>query len=389
MKGIERTSATRRDEADERSALLVRGGDVEEAELVRPLGLVPAGGLDRVARVAQVLELQALDDTPPGDVEARDDADGEAHEVTSRRAARAAASWATVVAPEWRARPKIAPAGTSRERGGDRREVLRSAHPARGEDLAGEDGTDGGEQVEVRTGHRAVARDVGDEERAHTQRREAARDPGSVSRSGVLDPAVDRRAPLLAVEGDDEARGRGRGDERREERRLAEREAPEDDARGARRRERRLDGRPVAQAAADLDRNGRGRDDLGDRAGVAAGPERRVEVDDVDPVGPLRREAEGDLDGALRVDRPLRRVAVEKADDLPSHQVDGGPERDHAASERKFSRIRRPADDDFSGWNWQPQTLPRRAAATNRPPWSHHAATSAGSTPSGRNEWTK
>ena len=89
-----------RDEAGERAALLVRGGHVEEAELVRPFGLVAARGLDRVARVAQVLELQALDDAAPGDVEARDDADGEAHDATSRSAARAAASRATVVAPE-------------------------------------------------------------------------------------------------------------------------------------------------------------------------------------------------------------------------------------------------------------------------------------------------
>ncbi len=276
----------------------------------------------------------------------------------------------------------------ARERRGHRREVLLAAHPARGEDLAGEDGTDGGEQVEVRTRHRAVARDVGDEERAHAQRREAASDPGSVSRPGVLDPAVDRRPPFLAVEGDDETHRVG-GEELLEERRGR-------GTGGSRGRARATGDASAASIAARSRRPPPTSTGTGEAATISAigpalrpGPERRVEVDDVDPVGPLRREAEGDLDGALRVDRPLRRVAVEEADDLATHQVDRGPECDHAASERKFSRIRRPAADDFSGWNWQPQTLPRRAAATKRPPWSHKAATSAGSAPSGRKEWTK
>ena len=51
-------------------ALLVGGGDVEEAELVRPLLVVDPGLLHRVARVHQVDEVHALDHPPGVDVEA-------------------------------------------------------------------------------------------------------------------------------------------------------------------------------------------------------------------------------------------------------------------------------------------------------------------------------
>ena len=58
---------------DDRLALLVRGGDVEEDQLVGALGVVALGQLDRVARVAQADEVGALDDAPGVDVEAGDD----------------------------------------------------------------------------------------------------------------------------------------------------------------------------------------------------------------------------------------------------------------------------------------------------------------------------
>ena len=56
--------------------------DVEEGQLVGALGVVGPGQLDRVAGVAELLEVDALDHPAAVDVEARDDADGEA----SRRA---------------------------------------------------------------------------------------------------------------------------------------------------------------------------------------------------------------------------------------------------------------------------------------------------------------
>ena len=50
--------------------------------LVRTLGVVAAGELDGVASIPQVLEIDALDDAPRVDVEARDHPDGNSHDVT-------------------------------------------------------------------------------------------------------------------------------------------------------------------------------------------------------------------------------------------------------------------------------------------------------------------
>jgi hypothetical protein len=61
-------------ELDDRVALLVRGRDVEEHELVGALGVVALGQLDRIAGVADVDEVRALDDAARVDVEARDHA---------------------------------------------------------------------------------------------------------------------------------------------------------------------------------------------------------------------------------------------------------------------------------------------------------------------------
>ena len=70
-----------RDDLHGRGAALVGGGDVEEGQLVGALGVVGAGELDRVAGVAELLEVDPLDHPAAVDVEARDDADGERHEV--------------------------------------------------------------------------------------------------------------------------------------------------------------------------------------------------------------------------------------------------------------------------------------------------------------------
>ena len=61
-------------ERGDRVAALVRRGDVEEDELVGALGVVALGELHRVARVADVDEVRALDDAAGVDVQARDDA---------------------------------------------------------------------------------------------------------------------------------------------------------------------------------------------------------------------------------------------------------------------------------------------------------------------------
>ena len=61
------------DHVPEDLALLVAGGDVEEDQLVGPLGVIPRRDLDRIARVAEVEEVRPLDHPAMVDVEARDD----------------------------------------------------------------------------------------------------------------------------------------------------------------------------------------------------------------------------------------------------------------------------------------------------------------------------
>ena len=72
---MKQRSAVRRDHVEDRAALLVARGDVEEAELVCPRLVVSGGGLDRIAGVAEVDEVDALDDAAVFHVEAGDDAD--------------------------------------------------------------------------------------------------------------------------------------------------------------------------------------------------------------------------------------------------------------------------------------------------------------------------
>src|ERR1035437_1320820 len=79
---------------------VIRGcGDVEEDQLVGPLGVVAGSQLDRVAGVEQLDELDAFDDAPGVHVETGDD---------SHRAPAATPS-STVMRPSTRALPQIAP----------------------------------------------------------------------------------------------------------------------------------------------------------------------------------------------------------------------------------------------------------------------------------------
>jgi hypothetical protein len=74
---------SRTDDLHRRRATLVGGRDVEEGQLVGSLGVVQLGQLDRVAGVAQLLEVHALDHPAGVHVEAGDDAYGQTH-VSSR-----------------------------------------------------------------------------------------------------------------------------------------------------------------------------------------------------------------------------------------------------------------------------------------------------------------
>ena len=74
VNGMKTSSAVRRASSTIVSRSLVRGGDVEEDELVGALGVVARGQLDRVAGVAEVDEVVPLTTRPGVDVEAGDDA---------------------------------------------------------------------------------------------------------------------------------------------------------------------------------------------------------------------------------------------------------------------------------------------------------------------------
>ena len=57
------------------AAVFVAGGDVEEAELVGAGGVIGDRRFDRIAGIAQIDEVDALDDAAVLDVEAGNDAD--------------------------------------------------------------------------------------------------------------------------------------------------------------------------------------------------------------------------------------------------------------------------------------------------------------------------
>ena len=73
VNGMNTSSAVRPSDLDHRVAAVGRRGDVEEDELVGALGVVAGRELDRIAGVAQVDEVHALDHAAGVDVEARDD----------------------------------------------------------------------------------------------------------------------------------------------------------------------------------------------------------------------------------------------------------------------------------------------------------------------------
>src|SRR5574340_48665 len=79
----------RLDDVQDQVAVIAGRGDVEEGQLVGTLVVVARRDLDRIARVAQLDEIDALDDPAAGDVQARDDAFGE-HRQLKRRVRRRA-----------------------------------------------------------------------------------------------------------------------------------------------------------------------------------------------------------------------------------------------------------------------------------------------------------
>ena len=68
------------------------GGDVEEAELVGTRRIIGLRLFDRVARIAQIDEVHALDDAPVADVETGYDTDADGHARVATRSAAARSS---------------------------------------------------------------------------------------------------------------------------------------------------------------------------------------------------------------------------------------------------------------------------------------------------------
>ena len=108
-------------------------------------------------------------------------------------------------------------------------------------------------------------------------------------------------------------------------------------------------------------------EDPPDDVAVFPAPDRRVEVDDVEatraPPLPLPREGHGVVgDDLLRA-----ALAAREEDRAPGEEVDC---RDHVDgttpdSRRNPRRTPAPTRPLFSGWNWAPNTRPRRTAAAN------------------------
>ena len=165
-----------------------RRGDVEEDQLVGALGVVAGGQLDRVAGVAQVDEVHALDDAAGVDVEAGDDP-GDPHDRhPGQRGERLGRR---------RSGPRRAPCPTidpgqppARARPGPRRS---SSVPTPPDAITGTRSVARQPRrrpVEVGAGQHAVAADLGDDERVAPA--SAKRPSASSSRTpAALGPAVD------------------------------------------------------------------------------------------------------------------------------------------------------------------------------------------------------
>ena len=281
----------RRDDVEDGAAVLVAGGDVEEAELVGAGGVIGARRLDRIAGVGEIDEADALDDAAVLDVEAGDDADLQHH--GDLRASR--------MRPQRLGR--VEPAVIERAAGdgafedgavgleqaldvGERGEAARGDH--RDRDGAGERQR----RRDVEALQHAVAVDVGVDDRGDAGVLEAAGEIDGVH-LGRLGPALhrDRAAARVDADGDRgrDARLRGLADEAG----IADRGGAEDDA-GDALAEPGLDrGRsrmPPPSWTGSVDR---GEDRLDRGAVDRAAGEGAVEVDDVQPLEavPRRRRA--------------------------------------------------------------------------------------------------
>ena len=193
------------DDVDQRAAVLVAGGDVEEAQFVGAGLVVGDGAFDRIAGVAQVDELDALDDAAVLDVEAGDDAGlkhGRPPPSGSAPAPRCGVEPAVVE------RAAGDRAGEPRAIGFEQAaDILDRGEPARGDDrdrdrLGERDG-----RGDVEALHHAVAADVGVDQRRDAGVLETAAEVDRRDVGGAR-PAVDGDAAVARVDADGDAAGK-------------------------------------------------------------------------------------------------------------------------------------------------------------------------------------
>ena len=305
-------------------------GDVEEGQLVGALLVVAGGDLDRIAGVAQLDEVDALDDAAGGDVEAGDDSFGEQcrpRGVQGRAFRRGELVGARLRSGEVELAAVDRPAADDALDADflDRAELLdvgQRRQPARGEhrDRQHLGQLDGG--VDVDAGQHAVAADVGVDDALDAVVLELLRQVGDLV-AGELAPAVGRDLAVLGVEADDDVAAE-RAARVAHEARVLDRGGADDDVAEAV-VEVALDRVEVADAAAELDRDlvaDLGQDRLHRRLVDRLAGEGAVQVDQVqaaragvDPAPRHRR-------GVVAEDRRLVHVALAKAHAVPVLQVD-------------------------------------------------------------------
>ena len=183
---------------------------------------------------------------------------------------------------------------------------------------------------------------------------------------GGLRPAFDRDLAVAGIEADRDA---VRKPARRlfHQRRIAHRRGADDHAVDPL-AEPGLDGGEVANAAAELHRNGGDLQDALDRRRIdrLAG-EGAVEIDHVQIFEALLLEGQR-LRGRIAVEHGrARHVALLQAHAQAFLEIDGR-EQDHGFHCRKFAISLSPSLWLFSGWNWVPTAVSRPTIAVTGPP---------------------
>nr|GEU28313.1 hypothetical protein [Tanacetum cinerariifolium] len=254
----EHLRSNRLDDVQDQAAVVAGGGNVEERQFVGALLVVAAGDFHRVAGVAQLGEVDALDHAAIGHVQAGNDAFGK-HGLIFRVVGQVAAEF---VGAQLR-RSQVDRAFVNRTAADHALDafVLHRAQRFHVADVVqaarSDDGNldrlrqlDGG--LDIDAAHHAVAADVGVDDRFHAVRFEFFRQVDYLV-AGHLAPAIGCHLAVLGVEPDDDMAGEGAA-RIVQEARFLDRGGADDDIADAG-VEVALDGVEVADAAAQLHGN--------------------------------------------------------------------------------------------------------------------------------------